>query len=303
MSSGVVFNIQHYSVHDGPGIRTIIFFKGCFLRCKWCSNPESQDFLPQISVTKSRCIGYGKCIDKCPQNALQLSKEGKIGLDFERCDNCGKCIEYCNAQALELIGEKKTVGEVMEEIEKDRVFYNNSGGGVTLSGGEVLAQPEFAADILKRCRQKGINTALETSGYGQWNELNMLLPYTDLVLYDIKHTDPDKHKALTGVVNDTILTNLKLMDEKTEVDYILRVPVIPEYNTDNDNITGLLNLIDKLERLEVVHLLPYHKLGIGKYNKIGREYLLKDLEPPEDKMLEYFADKLKSSGVCVQIGG
>jgi len=302
-TKGIIYDIQHYSIHDGPGIRTLVFLKGCPLRCKWCCNPESQITTPQLSFNVNKCIGCLNCISECPEGALNITSEGKVVVNFKKCKHCGACVEYCNTQALKMIGEEKTVEEIIREVEKDRVFYQNSGGGVTLSGGEVLTQIEFAQAILRGCLEQGIDTAIETSGYGKWEDFKRMLPYVGTILYDLKCINPQEHRKLTGVNNERILTNLRVLDVKENTPYIIRIPVIPKCNTDDKTITEMGEFIQNLHRLKVIHLLPYHRLGISKYGSIGRKYFLADLQPPEDEQLSRIAEKLANYGVTVQIGG
>ena len=301
--NGMIYNIQFYSIHDGPGIRTVVFLKGCPLSCKWCCNPESQTLSPQLSFNANKCIGCHICLSKCPEGALNITYGGKVVVNFKKCKHCGVCVEYCNTQALKMFGEEKTVEEIIREVEKDRVFYQNSGGGITLSGGEVLTQPEFAKALLRGCLERGIETAIETSGYGKWEDFKKILPYVRLTLYDLKCINPQQHWNLTGADNEGILTNLRFLDAEGNTPYIIRIPVIPKHNTDDKTITEIGEFIQSLHHLKVIQLLPYHSLGSPKYGSIGRKYSLAGLRAPENEQLSRIAEKLVNYGVTVQIGG
>jgi len=195
---GTVFDIQRYSIHDGPGIRTTVFVKGCPLRCKWCSNPESQNSYPEVLFSKAKCDGCGKCVEVCPLGAIILDGDG-IHIDRAKCDRCMKCLDVCYPHAIRCAGERKSVEEVIEEVSKDELFYRNSGGGVTISGGEPLFQPQFTLALLKECKERQLHTALDTCGFANWKEMEGILDYTDLVLFDIKHLDPEMHLMGTGL--------------------------------------------------------------------------------------------------------
>jgi len=296
---GVIFDIQRYAVHDGPGIRTLVFFKGCPLRCLWCDNPESQQRSVEIGFAKQNCIGCGKCFEVCPESALHWG-EGRV--DRKKCTVCGKCTEVCFARALTLIGREITVTEVLREIERDRIFYRRSGGGVTFSGGEPLSQPEFLVAVIQSLRQVGIHTAIETSGYAPEHVIREVFPLLDLILYDIKHMNPEKHKAYTGVSNDRILDNLVVASTlRTEI--IIRVPLIPGCNDSEDNIDQLVYFAKKLRAVREIHLLPYHRLGQHKYAKLGRSYPLDGVSPPPKERVVMLARRIEQQGFNCVIGG
>jgi pyruvate formate lyase activating enzyme len=301
---GLIFDIDRYAIHDGPGIRLLVFMKGCALRCLWCCNPESQNFHPEVAYFPAKCIGCGACIEACPEKATQMS-EGKIVVDWKLCKSCGKCIERCFTDARKLFGRLLTVEEALQEVKKNIVFLMNSGGGVTIGGGEVTGQPEFVTDLLKRCKEEQLHTAIETCGYCSWDTLKKILEYTDLVYYDIKHMDTQKHKALTGVSNKRILKNLIGVSHEP-VDLIVRIPLIPGHNDAEGNLRAAAEFIMKdlnTARIKRVELLPYHKLGTFKYERLGRTYVLKSLEVPNNERMESLKGIFESYGLSCQMGG
>ena len=289
---GLIFNIQRYSIHDGPGIRTVVFTKGCPLRCLWCSNPEGQSMYIELGYIKARCIGVekckAKCVQACPFNALSIgAKNGEkitVEVDRSKCNICGRCTEACLWNALKVVGSWVKVDEVIKEAERDRLFYDLSGGGVTISGGEPLLQPEFTKAIATRCREINIHVAIETCGHAEYSVLKSVLDCFDLIYIDIKHMDPVKHKELTGVTNELILENIRelLLSEDYRRRVIVRVPIIPGYNDDPENISTTMQFISESggRRIE---LLPYHRFGISKYEQYGREYKLKAVLPPSNE--------------------
>jgi len=297
---GLVFNIQRYSIQDGPGIRTTVFFKGCPLRCKWCSNPESMNPRQELMVRAAKCDGCGKCIDVCSHNAIELHAN-YLNIDRSKCDLCLKCIDICTKDVIELSGTYMSVEEAMEECSKDEIFYQNSGGGVTLSGGEPLYQPEFALNMLKECKERALNTAIDTSGFASWKVIETILPYTDLVLFDIKHLDPERHKTATGVNNEIILDNLhKIVSSRTSRVWI-RIPVIPTFN-DSETYMGTLAETLGTIPVEKISLLGYHEWGKPKYASLGREYPPNGCTPPTQEKLESLQAIMQSKGLQVTIG-
>lgn len=300
--AGWVFNVQRFSVHDGPGIRTTVFLKGCPLRCAWCCNPESQRALPQIVFWEERCIRCDACLAVCDRGAISLDADGRKWVSPERCDLCGRCLEECFSGALERIGHLATVEEVLAEVEEDRPFYEGSGGGVTLSGGEPLAQPAFARRLLCGFRERRIHTAVETCGYAPWEEWEGLLPCVDLVLFDLKHVDPVRHEQLTGVSNAMIVDNLRRLSQ-TPVEVIVRWPVVPGYNDDPPTLKALAELLLELGTLREVHLLPYHRFGRAKYQRLGLEYPLAGLPSVRPHELLGLRSRLASYGLEVKLGG
>jgi len=263
---GQVFDIKHYAVHDGPGIRITIFLKGCPLNCVWCHSPESQSRSPEILTNQEKCIGCGNCVKACPVDAVKSPGE----IDREACNVCGACAEVCYANAIEIIGGEKTIEQVLVEVEKDRELLMVSGGGVTLSGGEPMAQPEFTLELLKHLKQEGYHTALDTSGYSPWVKIKQALDYTDLVLYDLKHMDSSKHQQYTGVKNELILENLDRISGHGKRIWV-RVPLIPGVNDDEEHIKTLIEYVRDLN-VERTFFLPYHEIGVPKYEALNRVY-------------------------------
>lgn len=299
--SGMVFNIERYAVDDGPGIRTLVFLKGCPLRCEWCANPESQVAGIQVMYHQNKCRGCGRCLDSCPEHAIRTDEEFGLVTDADRCTGCGTCVDACYYGARERIGRAMTVDEVMGVIEKDRMFYEVSGGGVTVSGGEPFFQHEFAGELLKRCKAAGLNTAIETSGFAPWKAIEPALPFLDLVFYDVKHTDPEAHREYTGVSNELILANLqKLARARPAV--IIRVPFIPNRNDAPEVQREIYKLAGGFDNVVRVEVLPYHRLGIGKYRGLGRRYKLDAVTPVRKDELGYLAELGRECGVTVQIG-
>jgi len=287
--TGIVFNIERYTLHDGPGIRTTVFLKGCPLGCLWCSNPESQSGSPEITYFAEKCTGCGRCLPLCPQNAIQQHAPGEpVTILFERCDGCGACVEPCYPEALVITGQSMTAQQVVSVVLRDRRFYQNSGGGVTLSGGEPLAQAAFTAGVLRLCRQQGIHTAIQTSGFAPQSALKQVLPQLDLVIFDLKHLDDAEHQRLTGVSNRLILENLRFLNDQN-MRVVVQMPLIPGYNDSQDNLEAVFDLVKSLPSVEGLSLLAYHALGAAKYTRAGRSYQLKELRTPPK---EYLPEKM-----------
>lgn len=297
---GLVFSIQRYSLHDGPGIRTTVFLKGCPLRCKWCSNPESINPYPELMVRDTRCNKCGKCLEVCVPAAISLD-ETSVVVDRSRCDLCLKCVEVCLPGAIEIAGRYMNVEEVVEECIKDELFYRNSGGGVTLSGGEPLYQPDFAVNLLKGCKGRGLSTAVDTSGYASGEVLDKILQYTDLVLYDIKHMDSEMHYRGTGVKNDLIVKNLERIVSAKRARVWIRIPIIPDFNDSEECINKLAEFIRGMP-IEKISLLGYHEWGRAKYYALGRGYPLVGCVPPSQERLKILSDVMQSKGLQVTVG-
>lgn len=296
---GTVFNIQRYSLHDGPGIRTIPFLKGCPLACKWCSNPESQKPQPEIMYQKSNCIHCGKCFEACRYGAL--SKENPYMVDRDRCVACGACAEVCPTNALVLKGKKMTVWEVIHELQKDENIYRRSDGGITLSGGESLSQPKFTRELLRACKERGWHTAIETTGMTIKEIIESVMPFVDLALTDIKIIDPSIHKNVTGVDNQIILENLIRISNLTKT--IVRIPVIPNVNDNIEAIREIAEFTKLMKNINEIHLLPYHNFGENKYNLLGRIYPLHGVkELPKDK-INLLKQEIEKFDIACQIGG
>jgi len=274
-----IFNIQKYNMYDGPGIRTLVFFKGCPLRCKWCANPEGLERKFQVMFKSSSCTNCGACVSVCPVGIHAISKDDQKHEVLRNIDclGCNKCVEVCNAKALTIVGEVKTISELLEIILEDRTFYEVSGGGVTLGGGEVTMQPEAATSLLQACKQEGINTAIETCGYTKLEKILKIAEFTDLFLYDIKQMNSDKHFELTGVRNELILSNLKeLLHRRYNVQ--VRMPMLKGINDSEDEIKQVIEFLMPFrdyKNFKGIDLLPYHKLGVNKYNQLGKEYPIK----------------------------
>ncbi|WP_434510657.1 (2S)-3-sulfopropanediol dehydratase activating enzyme [Desulfitobacterium sp. AusDCA] len=277
---GLVFNIQHYSVHDGPGIRTIVFVKGCPLRCKWCSNPESQERYPQLGYNSNKCIGTKacfKCAEVCPYGAVKIDSSNenlKTEINREVCKECLLCAEVCPSKALEVFGKPTSVDDVLKEVEKDSIFYARSGGGLTFSGGEPLMQADFVAATLEEARRRRIKTTIETCGYADWPSVHQVCQHLNSVIWDIKCIDPEKHKKFTGVSNEIILNNFsKLCAEFPNLPKLVRTPIIPGFNDSEKDVKAIIDFIKDKPNVKY-EILPYHRLGQPKYYYLGREYSL-----------------------------
>ena len=307
---GIVFNIQRFTIHDGPGLRTELFLKGCPLRCRWCSNPES--WLPQIQlgVYKTKCIGKNKCgacLDVCPvPDTLQFYRGKLVGIDRDKCTTCMACYDECPSDAIKQWGKAMSVEECMKEIRRDVGYYERSGGGVTVSGGEPLIQADFVAELFKACKAEGIQTCLESTFHVPWSEVEKVLPYTDIVISDIKHMDSAIHKQYTGVGNERVLENLKKLTEEDR-ELILRIPVIPNVNDDMDNIAATADFIlnELCGKIRTLQLLSFMRLGEEKYTSLGLPYEMKDVKMNRrsfQKHVSELADYFNSRGIHCLVG-
>lgn len=306
----IVFNIQRFSIHDGPGIRTTVFLKGCSMNCFWCHNPEGQHPGPDLRYIAQRCIHCGQCVIACPNHAHELHNGLHVFLR-ERCELSGCCVETCYSGALEFEGRVMTVDQVMREVLADRVFYDASGGGVTLSGGEPALSKDFALEILRECKRERLHTAIETCGEAPWTSLEALLPFTDLFMMDLKQLSPDKHRSATGHANDRILANAQTLAQ-TDKPLIFRTPVVPTVNDTDEEIANIASFVRELVELRrkrrismngstgiQYELLPFHKMAADKYAGLGKEYRAADLTPPGKEKMKQLAETAKRHGVDV----
>jgi len=300
VTTGTVFNIQRYSIHDGPGIRTTVFLKGCPLNCWWCQNPESQLSGQEMVFWEDRCIGCEACFLNCPSAAIQMENKKPV-TDKNGCNLCGECSRICPTNAREMIGKKITAEEIIKEVEKDLVFYKESGGGVTFSGGEPLGQSEFLEILLIYCQKKKIHTAVDTSGYISWEILSKISSKVNLFLYDLKIMDNKRHKKYTGISNELILENLKKLSS-VHNNIFVRFPVIPGINDDYQNIKEMGEFLSSL-KIAQVNLLPYHYIGVDKYRRLGRTYKLATTQPPLKEKLSEVSAILKKFNLNVKLRG
>lgn len=287
--TGTVLRIEKTSIHDGAGLRTVVFLKGCPLACRWCSTPEGQRRMVDIGLATQLCDGCGICVDACPESCFSIDDDGTCSLDRERCTYCLDCIESCPQGAVKAYGQNMTVSEVLEQISRDEIFYFFSGGGVTISGGECLTQADFVAAILEECRARGIDTALETSLFSPWDEVLKVLPHVNSLYVDIKHSDSRTHQELTGVGTELIWENLERIDEMDrKLPIIIRIPLIPGLNDSDANLQTTLKKVSGLKQVQCIDLLPYHRLGVSTYESLGKKYTLKSLQAPAP---DYMAER------------
>ena len=299
---GRVFNVQRFAVHDGPGVRTTVFLKGCPLACWWCHNPESRAAQPEVSIVADRCIQCGSCLEVCEHGAVVRLADGSYSVDPVHCTVCGECTEACPTNSRRILGEDRTVDDIIGEVVKDRVFFEESGGGVTVSGGEPLAQPDFLLALLAESRERGVHTCVDTSGLAGERTLLQVAGMTDLFLYDIKLIDDNRHREFSGVDNRVILSNLAVL-ARIGAEVWVRVPFIPGINDDRADLDALAAFLGGLERRYPVFLLPYHLIAQDKYGRLGYEYPLVGLEPPSVAQVQTAAARLRDKGLQVTIGG
>lgn len=300
----LVTSIQKYSIHDGDGIRTTVFFKGCLLRCVWCHNPETQSYKQQVLYDREKCAGCRACEQVCPNKAIR-EMDGKVATDSSKCDTCGTCIDYCNLNLREIVGKEYTVDELVKELKKDEMFYEESGGGVTLSGGEVMtADMDYVEELVKKLHRQGITVTVDTCGQAPYENYERILPYIDTFLYDIKTMDDALHEKYMGTGNKLILSNLEKLSAAGARIYI-RIPVIKEVNGTDESMQAIISYLqEKNIQTAQVNLLPYHNTGSGKYEKMGMAYEGWNLHTPEKDEMEHFAGLFRNAGFHnVKIGG
>ena len=297
--TALIFNVMRFATHDGPGIRTTVFLKGCPLACSWCHNPEGRKAEPELLYFEERCRHCGDCLTACPEHAVELV--GREVRTLGACRHCGRCTEVCVAEARQIAGRRFTVGQLLTEIEKDLVFFEESGGGVTLSGGEPMAQPHFVSALLSECRRRRIRTAVETCGFAESNTFLSVALLAGLVLFDLKLVDAEKHQQQTGVSNRPILRNLEELVARGRA-VTVRIPVVPGINDAEEDIGQFAGYLAKLG-VRRVELLPYHGAGVGKYRRLGLTYRLNQTPPPAEPGLARFRSGLVQAGLTVAAGG
>ena len=301
---GLIFDIRKYTLHDGPGVRTTVFFKGCPLTCWWCCNPESQGGQPELIWVRERCLGCDLCLKACVEEALSTAADGGKTIDRERCNRCGECAERCPGEALNLLGRWVTVDEVLAEVTRDALYFEASGGGMTLSGGEPLIQPDFAYELLWRYKreEKGRHTAVETCGFVEWPVIARMAPEVDLFLYDLKHLDPAEHLRLTGQSNQLILDNARRLAAAGH-GLVIRLPLIAGFNDSREHLESAAEFTLSLPGVRRIDLLPYHRLGEPKYRRLGKEYALEGQPALGSERVAQAQEVLEEKGLEVTIGG
>jgi pyruvate formate lyase activating enzyme len=299
---GLIFNVQRFALHDGPGIRTTVFLKGCPLHCLWCSNPESISPSPELITRDAKCILCGRCLDECPQQVITIV-ENERTIDWARCNSCMKCADVCPSRAIERVGDYMTIDEVTNTVVRDSSYYRRTNGGMTLSGGEPLVQWQFAVALLRDAKRMGLHTAVDTTGHAEWDVFAEVLRYTDLVLYDVKHIDARRHEEATGVSNDRILDNLQKTLADSNVVVWVRIPIIPRFNDSEEAIANICAFVRTLPHpVEKVSLLPFHKFGGVKYPALGKAYNWEDIPLINEYQMEAFKKLVESYGFSADIG-
>ena len=302
MPESLIFDIKRYAINDGPGIRVVIFFKGCNLHCAWCHNPESISAKVEKMYAPAKCIKCGSCVEACPENAISLKPEGII-TDPDLCKICGKCAEVCPTKAIEMSGKVMSVAEIIGIIEKERIFFDQSGGGVTFSGGEPLVHSKFLMELLHECRKRKIHTAIDTAGYASVETILEVAKHTDLFLYDLKMMETSMHRKWISLGNENILQNLKAIAE-TGSNIIIRIPLIGEINDTDENIELTAKFVSELAgEKKLVHLLPYHSIAENKYIKLGKSGDFEKLKAPDKETLDRVIEKFAEYGILASVGG
>ena len=298
---GVVLRIERSSIHDGQGLRTVLFLKGCPLSCQWCSTPESQKTVLEKGHISERCTGCGICVAACPAGAISMSGQA-VHTDETRCRECFTCVAVCPNEARKGYGQLMTVAQAVAEISKDEIFFFHSGGGVTISGGECLLQPDFSAGVLKECLQRGIDTAVETSLYARWSQLKKIVPFVKAFYVDLKHPDSKKHRDLAGVDNSLILANLRKLD-MLDLPFTLhlRIPLIPGINDSDETLAAVAAIAAELKKMRAVEILPYHRLGVSTYAQLGRSYQLQEVPTPSWEYITERVDFLRNLDLPVPV--
>jgi pyruvate formate lyase activating enzyme len=301
VESGTIFNIQRYSTQDGPGIRTTVFLKGCPLSCAWCHNPEGLSPRKEIIVVETRCAACGACREACPFG-VEIAGTGPLPVRHSQCTLCAACVAACPTSARQVLGRTVTVSEVVEQVTPDRIFFDESGGGVTLSGGEPLAQPRFLTALLRACRMRGVHTALDTTGHGSLDDLQAAASLADLVLYDLKAFDDARHRRLTGISNALILENLRALAEEHR-DIWIRIPVVPGFNDDSEDLARLAEFVSGLPHVTLVNLLPFHRTGLHKFARLGLTHQLDGVETPSGEITDRVVRLFTAAGLRTKVGG
>lgn len=290
MVDGIVFNIQKFCTNDGPGIRTVVFLKGCPLNCIWCHNPESKQLLPELLYSSYKCVCCGKCVQICPNHVHDFVGDVHI-INREKCSGCGKCVQICRVNALDIAGVRKSVDDILKEVREDKLFYTKSGGGMTLSGGEPMFQHEFAEALLKAAKKEDIHTCIETCGYADAEVYKRIIPYVDIFLFDYKETNIELHKKYTGVSNERIISNLKMIDSLGGK-IILRCPIIPTLNDTDVHLSAIADVANSLDNIVEINIAPYHNLGKTKSERQGKKYVLEELTVPSDELISSWIEAI-----------
>ena len=300
-TKGLVFDIKKYAIHDGPGIRTTVFFKGCPLKCLWCHNPESWKAQVELGFRRGRCLGCGQCAEACPDEAISLVENRPV-TDAEKCTLCGRCVDVCLSGARQIIGREMAVSEVMAEVERDVIFYDQSGGGITFSGGEPLMQPEFLLALLNQCRALNIHTAVDTSCYAEPEITESVAKRADLFLCDLKHMDNEIHERFTGIGNNLILENIRRISQAGKK-IVIRIPIIPGFNDDPANIEATGNFAASLQGVGRIDILPFNRGGAEKSARLTGEIKSMQIETPDEEQISSIAESLSKYVFEVNIGG